>query len=547
MKQIIKRGSFLTLMFMLLGYLSLYAADNDLNTKQITIKLEKAGTLPDRIASSEKYKITNLKIIGEINGTDLSMIREMAGTNCIGNSTDDGKLSLLDLSEAKIVKGGDCYYSDLHTSNDVVGDFAFYGCSRLTSLTLPAGITKIGYSAFEDCSRLTSLNLPAGITKIGSETFEGCSGLTSLTLPVGITSIGSYAFQGCSGLTSLTLPAGITSIGYSAFQGCSGLTSLTLPTGITSIGESAFSGCGGLKEVRFCINDNLDTYLTKSHPYIDVDCGIKYYINDKEITSIEIPSNVTTLGNYVFQGCSRLTSLTLPVGITSIGYRAFQGCSGLTSLTLPVGITSIGTSAFEGCSGLTSLNLPAGITKIGEYAFEGCSGLTSLNLPAGITKIGSGAFNGCSGLTSLNLPAGITSIGYSAFYGCSGLTSLNLPAGITEIDDHAFGGCSGLTSIYVYAEKVPKIGWYVFERFDAKKCTLYVPMRTRDNYRLSGFGNYFENIVEFDATGIDKTTTSTDVEEVTRYSVNGQRLSAPTKGLNIVKYSDGSVKKVAVQ
>ena len=71
-------------------------------------------------------------------------------------------------------------------------------------------------------------------------------------------------------------------------------------------------------------------------------------------------------------------------------------------------------------------------------------------------------------------------------------------------------------------------------------------MGTRDDYRLSEFG-YFENIVEFDATGIDKTTTSTDVEEVTRYSVNGQRLSAPTKGLNIVKYSDGSVKKVVVE
>ena len=546
MKQIIKRGSFLTLMFLLLGCLSLYAADNDLITKQITIELEKAGTLPDRIASSEKYKITNLKIIGEINGTDLGVIRGMAGSNYIGNSTD-GKLSVLDLSEAKIVKGGYCYYRDLHTSNDVVGDFAFYGCSRLTSLNLPAGIT----------------------------------------------SIGSYAFKGCSRLTSLTLPAGITKI-Y----------------------DYAFDGCSGLKEIRFCINDNLDTYLTKGHPYIDVDCGIKYYINDKEITSIEIPSNVTTLGNYVFQGCSRLTSLTLPVGITSIGYRAFQGCSGLTSLTLPVGITSIGTSAFEGCSGLTSLNLPAGITSIGEYAFEGCSGLTSLtlpagiteigsgafrdcsgltsinlpaditeivfnafegcsgltslNLPAGITKIGSGAFNGCSGLTSLNLPAGITeigsfafsrcsgltslnlpagitSIGYSAFEGCSGLTSLNLPAGITWIDDHAFDGCSGLTSIYVYAEKVPKIGRYVFEGFDAKKCTLYVPKGTRDDYRFFGFGYYFENIVEFDATGIDKTTTSTDVEEVARYSVNGQRLSAPTKGLNIVKYSDGSVKKVAVQ
>ena len=376
MKHIIKRGSFFTLMFMLLGCLSLYAADNDLITKQITIQLEKAGTLPDRIASSRKYKITNLKIIGEINGTDLKMIRDMAGRN--SSDYTDGKLSVLDLSEAKIVEGGDYYYYDndndnnYYTSNDVIGDNAFRGCSRLTSLNLPAGIT----------------------------------------------SIGDHAFWGCSGLTSLNLPAGITSIGDRAFWNCSGLTSLTLPAGITKIGSSAFSYC-----------------------------------------------------------------------------------SGLTSLTLPAGITSIGSDAFLGCSGLTSLNLPAGITSIGSYTFCGFSGLTSLTLPAGITSIGS----------------------------------------------YVFEGCSGLTSIYVYAEKVPEINSYSFKGFDAKKCTLYVPMGTRDDYRLSKFGDYFENIVEFEATGIDKTTTSTEVEEVARYSVNGQRLSAPTKGLNIVKYSDGSVKKVAVQ
>ena len=331
MKQIIKKGSFFTLMFLLLGCLSLYAADNDLITRQITINLEKAGTLPNRIASSRKYKITNLKIIGEINGTDLKMIRDMAGRTAESNSTD-GKLSVLDLSEAKIVEGGDYYYNDnysnnnYYTSNDVIGSYAFYCCSGLTSLTLPAGIT-------------------------------------------------------------------------------------------------------------------------------------------------------------------------------SIDYAAFCGCSGLTSLTLPAGITSIGSFAFQGCSGLTSLALPAGITKIGE----------------------------------------------NAFYGCSGLTSLTLPAGITSIGSYAFRGCSGLTSIYVYAEKVPKIGRDEFTGVDAKKCTLYVPMGTCDDYLISDFGNYFENIVEFDATGIDKTTTSTDVEEVGRYSVNGQRLSAPTKGLNIVKYSDGSVKKVAVR
>ena len=380
MKQIIKRGSFFTLMFMLLGCLSLYAADNDLITEQITIELEKAGTLPGRIGGSKKYKITNLKIIGEINGTDLNMIREMAGRNSKGDSTY-GKLSVLDLSEAKIVEGGDCYYyddadyyytSECYTSNDVIG---------------------------------------------------------------------SYAFSGCSGLTSLTLPAGITEIGDRAFYGCSGLTSLTLPDGITKIGD-----------------------------------------------------------------------------------RTFYDCSGLTSLTLPDGITKISGGTFWDCSGLTSLTLPDGITEIGSEAFRGCSGLTSLTLPDGITEI----YNG-------------------TFYGCSGLTSLTLPAGITEIDSEAFYGCSGLTSVYVYAEKVPKIYSDVFLGVDAKKCTLYVPMGTRDDYRFSGFGYYFENIVEFDATGIDKTTTSTDVEEVGRYSVNGQRLSAPTKGLNIVKYSDGSVKKVAVR
>ena len=528
-------------MFLLLGCLSLYAADNDLITKQITIELEKAGTLPDRISSSKMYKITNLKIIGEINGTDLSMIREMAGGNY-----SDGKLSVLDLSEAKIVEGGDSYYvNDLHnyysTSNDVIGSFAFQGCRRLTSLTLPAGITWIEFSAFDGCSGLKEVrfcindNLDTYLTKgqtpwsvlmgkqptvanpykkvnCGIKYYINDKEITSIEIPSNVTTLSNYVFQGCSGLTSLTLPAGITEIGDYAFWGCSGLTSLNLPAGITWIGYEAFSGCSGL-------------------------------------TSLNLPAGITSIGWKAFEGCSGLTSLNLPAGITEIGSSAFEGCSGLTSLNLPAGITEIGNDTFSGCRGLTSLTLPAGITEIGDGAFGGCRGLTSLNLPAGITKIGDYAFGSCRGLTSLTLPAGITEIGKGAFDYCSGLTSLNLPAGITKIGDGAFRGCSGLTSIYVYAEKVPEKGYRydVFERVDAKKCTLYVPMGTYDDYRLSYFGHYFENIVEFDATGIDKTTTSTDVEEVARYSVNGQRLSAPTKGLNIVKYSDGSVKKVAVQ
>ena len=215
-------------------------------------------------------------------------------------------------------------------------------------------------------------------------------------------------------------------------------------------------------------------------------------------------------------------------------------------MTIPSSVTKISSSAFSGCSGLTSLTIPYGVTSIDWGTFYGCSGLTSLTIPYGVTSIGGQAFSGCSGLTSFTIPSSVTEIGKEAFYGCRGLASLTIPSSVTSIGDGAFVECTGLTSIYVYPEKVPELGTDVFNGCDAKNCTVYVPKGTYDAYKSSEFG-YFEKIVEFDAAGIDKVTTSTNAKEVSRYSANGQRLSAPAKGLNIVKYSDGSVKKVVVQ
>ena len=176
------KGLFLAGLFMVLGCLSIQAADDGLITEQVTVKMYKAGILLDKIGANKKFKITNLKIIGKINGTDLRVIREMAG-NAFGHDTD-GKLSVLDLSDAKIVKGGDFYYeADLeyngtheyecyYTSNDKIGDYAFFGCSVLTSLTLPSGVTEIGGNAFYCCSGLTSLTIPSGVTKIGDSAFD---------------------------------------------------------------------------------------------------------------------------------------------------------------------------------------------------------------------------------------------------------------------------------------------------------------------------------------------------------------------------------------
>ena len=146
---------FMVLMFLLLNCFASYAANEDLITKQITLKLTEAGTLPNKIASSEKNLVTNLKIIGEINGTDLRFIREMAGSDVEGNSTS-GNLSVLDLSEARFVAGGDSYNkyyeNGCYTSNDIIGAYAFENCSSLTSVIIPSSVTEIGVVAFGGCN-----------------------------------------------------------------------------------------------------------------------------------------------------------------------------------------------------------------------------------------------------------------------------------------------------------------------------------------------------------------------------------------------------------
>ena len=496
----------LFVMFMLLGCLSIQAADDDLITKQITIKLDKAGTLPNRISESKKYLITNLKIVGYVNGTDWRFIREMAGCDCKGKK-NDGKLSILDLSDARIVKGGLPYLyfdhgsfeEEMNTSYDKLGYLAFEGCSSLTSLTIPSSVTSIGFSAFSGCSGLTSLTIPSSVTSIGSSAFEGCSGLTSFTIPSSVTSISSGAFEGCSGLTSFTIPSSVTSIGSGAFEGCSGLTSLTIPSSVTSIDNSVFSGCSGL------------------------------------------------------------TSLTIPSSVTRIGQSAFEGCSGLTSLTISSSVTEICDYVFKGCSGLTSLTIPSSVTSIGYKVFSGCSGLTSLTIPSSVTSISSGAFLFC-GLTNLYYiiddeietylskghPYIDVECGFEYYLNDKKITSVVIPSTITELGEYAFQNCRDLTSVYV-SWPVPLSASSAFSGADISKSTLYVPQGTEQDYWLSPVWGDFGKIVEFDATGIDKVTTSNDAKELSRYSVNGQRLSAPSKGLNIVKYSDGSVKKVAVQ
>lgn len=508
MKKFTFKRQLLFVMLMLLGCLSIQAADDGLITNQVVITLDGPGTLPQKISASDKYRITNLKIKGDINGTDLGFIREMAGQSINGIDETDGKLSTLDLSDAKIVGGGDYYYQDsndtkYYTKDDELGVCAFSNCWGLKAITLPTDLKSVGEFAFSDCSSLETLNLTSGITTIGNYAVWYCENLTSVTLPSGLISIGDRAFENCYSLTSLEFPSSLTTLGELVFAGCSNLTSLTLHSNLTDVKSNyLFGGASNynnLKDVRYIIDSDLETYLQSNHPiFYEINCGIKYYLNDQEITTLEIPSGITSIGDGVFLSNKSLTNLTLSSKVSSIGISAFSYCDNLkdvryyiyddlatyiqnghpdfyvgrikyywndqeiTTLEIPTSVTSIGNNAFYGCSGLTTLNLPSNVTSIGDRAFGGCSNLTSVDLPSSITKMGDFVFFYCEKLSNVNLPSDITTISTGAFGGCSSLQNINLPSGVTTIGDNAFSDCSNLTNVTL-PSALASIGDYAFE------------------------------------------------------------------------------------
>jgi hypothetical protein len=146
-------------------------------------------------------------------------------------------------------KTGDNYV--IANSVTSIGKGAFFGCSSLTSISIPDSVITIGGYAFNFCTSLTSITIPDGVTSIGEGAFSNCTSLTSITIPDGVTSIGNDAFALCTSLTSITIPDSVTSIGEVAFRFCTSLTSITIPDSVTSIGVAAFYYCTSLTAVTF--------------------------------------------------------------------------------------------------------------------------------------------------------------------------------------------------------------------------------------------------------------------------------------------------------
>ena len=366
--------------------------------------------------------------------------------------------------------------------------------STVTYARLTYSVTSIGNDAFARCSSLTSITIPESVTNIGQFAFENCSGLTSITIPNSVTEIGNCAFQGCSGLTSITIPNSVTRIEWQAFRNCSSLTSVTIPESVKSIGIYAFEGTAFYNTPSNW--DNGALYLG--------DCLVS--LTDSYVGDYKIKESTRLIVDGAFWGCKSLTSVTIPTSVTSIGDRTFFDCEGLTSVTIPNSVTSIEYGAFYNCLSLNSVTIPSNVTSIGSYAFVN-TGIynNESNWKKGVLYISNCLINAKDDISGAYIiEEGTRLIAAYAFAWCSGLTSVTIPNSVTSVGENAFDGCSGLTSITSLAEVPPTLGTDAFYAV-SNTIPVYVPCESLSDYQSAEGWKSFTNIqcVPEDESAVD--------------------------------------------
>ncbi len=326
------------------------------------------------------------------------------------------------------------------SSVTTIDDYAFYGCTKLASVTFGDSVESIGYSAFSYCSSLTSVALGNAVTTIDDYAFEHCSKLTSFTTGNNVTTIGSFVFEDCTSLATVTLGNKVTTIGFGTFQNCSKLTSITLPASVSDIGTSAFLGCTSLTSIT--VDADNTSYHSENGVLFDKEMTdlIQYPVG-KTDTTYAVPDSVTTIDDYAFQYCSKLVSLTLGNNVDSVGFNAFSNCTSLTTVNIPKSVTYINWYAFDGCTSLTSITVAADNADYHSengvlfdkqmyelIKYPAAKTDTTYAVPDSVLSVRDSAFSYSTHLVSVTIPSSVTYLGPSVFEGCTSLSTITVDA-----------------------------------------------------------------------------------------------------------------------
>lgn len=383
-------------------------------------------------------------------------------------------------------------------------------------------LTGVAANAFAGSTSLTSITLPDGIATIGANAFNGCTALATITLPKTVTLFNNNAFAGLANTTDVWCIADPKTLTWDGTGFKNGKTTImhvmVADDWTTKFPDANVTFQGDMTRFRYTATakDTKSFYKTDnfvgaeeiaSHDYNTetgegsvifkgIVTGLEYrtFYQNNLLTSMVIPTTVTEMKDYIFNGCSNLTTVSLPNTITSMGGSNFGKCTSLTTVNIPTSLNAIPSSTFYKCSSLVDIDIPETITDIGSSAFSNCTGLTSIYIPAGVTQIRSHAFENCTNLvkvitpdlaawcaidysggnadsnplchakhlyvgskasntevTDLIIPDGVEEVKRLTFYNCEGLTSIVIPATVTTIGNwgyNPFHGCTNVATIY---------------------------------------------------------------------------------------------------
>lgn len=477
-----------------------------------------------------------------------------------------------------------------------------WGCSELTSITLPSSLEEIAEGGFADCSKLTQITLPESLKKIGGFAFQSCDSLKEITIPASVREIGQDAFT-LSGIEKLVIkdlaawcgvkkkggfissntkvylndqeikdlviPNGVTIIEPNTFNRFKSIETVYIPESVDSIGDNAFLGCTDITKVTthdvvsWCGIHFGNTLITQNESYI--------YL-----------SNPVCVSRNLYIGNEQLTELNIPEGVKEIGYSAFYRCLGITEVSLPSTLKKVGADAFADCEDILTAKITSlqdycsidfanpGSNPFQDYVMHNAStwmiingiylkNYEILNIPEGLTEIKPNTFAKVDNIGTVNIPASVSKIGsYAFFRSVKRLNKVYISGHIADMGEYAFGSCPYISTLYVNdanPDSIPDNAFnnaYVYnsvssqtlsQDYNYKNTKLMVPVGSKVKYEATAGWKLFQNIEEMDFSkvqGIKKDASG--IKE--SYTLDG-RQATPSAGVIIIeRLSDGSTRKV---